>query len=175
MGQTGMEYLIRFEAERCIQCHGCETACKSWRGLEPGVRYRRVFNIWHGKYPLITSSSLSLSCLHCVEPSCAAACPEGAIFKEPEYGLVHVDEAACSGCGVCVEACGYGVPQITGDGVMRKCDVCIDHEAAGEAIEVPPCVDTCPGTALILERVDRSEKVRHERLIQKLYGETRSV
>jgi Fe-S-cluster-containing dehydrogenase component len=89
--------------------------------------------------------------------------------------MVHVDEAACSGCGVCVEACGYGVPQITGDGVMRKCDVCIDHEAAGEAIEVPPCVDTCPGTALILERVDRSEKVRHERLIQKLYGETRSV
>jgi len=26
------EYLIRFDAAKCVQCHGGETACKAWAG-----------------------------------------------------------------------------------------------------------------------------------------------
>lgn len=44
------EYLIQFYPEKCIQCHGCETACKMWRELPYGIRYRRVINLWYGSY-----------------------------------------------------------------------------------------------------------------------------
>lgn len=169
MTDSGSEYLIWFEAEKCIQCHGCETACKSWRSLAYGVRYRRVFNIWQGRYPRITSSTLSLSCLHCVEPLCAEVCPEEAISKNSEDGLVLVDEALCIGCGTCEDACPYGVPQISDDGVMGKCDMCRGQHTIQEA---PPCVDTCPGSALTLKKVGRSEKLLHEsQLIRMLDGQ----
>ena len=159
MTGSDSEYLIWFDAGKCIQCHGCETACKSWRGLGYGVQYRRVLNVWQGYYPLITSSSLSLSCLHCAEPACAAACPEEAIAKNGENGLVTVDEGLCTGCGLCEEACAYGVPQITEDKVMRKCDLCREQQTVHDK---PPCVDTCPGRALTIRKVSRSEKMLHE-------------
>ena len=56
---------IVFHPENCIQCHACEVACKSWRGLAHGAKWRPVHTPWHGAYPAITMSSLSgLSPLH---------------------------------------------------------------------------------------------------------------
>ncbi len=162
---TGNEYVIWFEAEKCIQCHGCETACKSWRNLEYGVRYRRVSNLWQGLYPRITSSTLSLACLHCLEPACAAACPEQAIAKRSADGRVLVDEQLCTGCGTCCEACPYGVPQISSEMLMGKCDLCIGQTTAEGN---PPCVDTCPGQALSVRQLDRSQKSDLERTILQL-------
>ena len=28
-------------------------ACKNWRNIEMGVKYRRVDSIWHGHYPTV--------------------------------------------------------------------------------------------------------------------------
>ena len=95
------EYLIGFDSAKCTQCHGCEIACKAWRELRYGVQYRRVLNLWQGEYPSVKNASLSLACLHCVEPACAAACPEDAISKRGRDGLVTVDETICNGCGTC--------------------------------------------------------------------------
>jgi anaerobic dimethyl sulfoxide reductase subunit B (iron-sulfur subunit) len=108
-----------------------------------------------------------MACLHCVEPACAAACPQGAIGKRVTDGLVLVDEALCTGCETCVEACAFGVPQLEEDGTMQKCDLCCDQPLAGT---VPPCVGTCPGKALSLIKVDRSEKMVHEKIIAQLLG-----
>ena len=165
MGESGQEYLIRFEPEKCTQCHGCEIACKTWRGLGVGMHYRRVLNIWKGTYPRIKNASLSLACLHCVEPACVAACPEGAIAKRTGDGLVLVDETLCTGCETCAEACAYGVPQFAENGTMQKCDACYGRYSAGT---VPPCVDTCPGKALSLMNISRSEKLDHEKSIKQL-------
>ncbi len=165
MAESGNEYLIQFEPENCIQCHGCEIACKAWRGLGYGIRYRRVYNIWNGAFPRITNASLSISCLHCVEPACLAACPEGAIAKRGDDGLVVVDETLCSGCETCAEACAFGVPQFEENGTMQKCDLCCGRQLAGS---VPPCVDTCPGIALSLIKVEPSEKMVHENRIAQL-------
>ena len=74
------EFLIGFDPEKCTQCHGCEIACKSWRQLPYGIQYRRVLNLWRGEYPEVKTVSLSLACLHCVEPACAVACPGEALF-----------------------------------------------------------------------------------------------
>jgi len=154
MTMLGKTYVIRFDAEKCVQCHGCETACKSWRGLPHGVRFRRVLNVWTGGYPAITSSSLSLACLHCVEPACMAACPAGAIARGAD-GRVLVDAALCVGCRMCAKACPFGVPQFGEDGIMRKCDLCIEHPTAGGE---PPCVATCPWNALRMEALTAEKK-----------------
>lgn len=149
------ERLIRFDPFRCTQCHGCEVACRSWRELPPGLGFRRVLNLWQGSYPTVRSSSLSLACLHCVEPACQAACPTGAIAKSPEDGRVSVTPGLCVGCGACGRACPFGVPQFGSDRIMQKCDLCADQTLGGGD---PPCVETCPGKALSLETLTPEAK-----------------
>jgi anaerobic dimethyl sulfoxide reductase subunit B (iron-sulfur subunit) len=167
MAVSNKEYLIGFDSGKCTQCHGCEIACKTWRGLSYGVHYRRVLNFWQGEYPRVKNASLSLACLHCVEPACVDACPEEAIFKDVKDGLVTVDDTLCNGCEICAEACAFGVPQFGDDGIMQMCDLCRGQQLAAA---VPPCVDTCPGKALSLIDVSRSEKMAHEDTIKRLLG-----
>ena len=149
------EYLVDFDAGKCTQCHGCEIACKAWRELNYGVQYRRVLNLWQGEYPKIKNASISLVCLHCVEPACAAACPEDAIFKREADGLVLVDKTICNGCGICADACVFGVPQFAENGIMQKCDLCCDQQLGNAP---PPCVDTCPGGALSYIEISQADK-----------------
>jgi anaerobic dimethyl sulfoxide reductase subunit B (iron-sulfur subunit) len=91
------EYGFSFAKEKCIQCFGCEVACKSWREGELGVRWRRVYNIWQGRYPKVKNLSASVSCMHCADPACAKACPVQAIQKRAEDGIVIVDREKCIG------------------------------------------------------------------------------
>lgn len=166
MSESSKEYLISFDPEKCTQCHGCEIACKTWRKLTYGVQYRRVLNLWQGAYPQVKNASLSLACLHCVEPVCVVECPEDAISKREEDGLVVVDETLCNGCGICAEACAYGVPQFGENGIMQKCDLCHGQQLPRV---VPPCVDTCPGEALSYIDVSHTEKkIQEEKVMQLL-------
>jgi anaerobic dimethyl sulfoxide reductase subunit B (iron-sulfur subunit) len=167
MPASEKEYLIDFDSEKCTQCHGCEIACKAWRELSYGIQYRRVLNLWQGEYPNVKNASLSLACLHCVEPSCAAACPENAISKSEKDGLVVVDETLCTGCEICADACAFGVPQFGDKGVMQKCDFCCDQQLARA---FHPCVDTCPGEALIFIEVSHADKKTREEKIMRLLG-----
>jgi anaerobic dimethyl sulfoxide reductase subunit B (iron-sulfur subunit) len=174
MAPTGPEYVIHFDPEKCTQCHGCEIACKTWRGLDFGIRYRRVLNLWRARYPQGASASLSLACLHCVDPPCAAACPEEAISKDPADGQVRVDSGRCMGCELCREACPYGVPQFGAAGaagIMEKCDLCFPPAISDAP---PPCVDTCPGRALSLRRLTRKEKIAHQAAIRHLLSAVNS-
>jgi anaerobic dimethyl sulfoxide reductase subunit B len=155
---------FRFQKTACIQCHACETACKAWRPAEPGIRRRRVLNLWQGQYPSITASSLSLACQHCVDPACAAACPTGAITKRLSDGAVLVDLETCIGCTVCLTACPFGVPQFGTDGLMVKCDLCID-DALTAGLAQPPCAMTCPTGALERQRMSVEEKQQAEQAI----------
>ena len=120
------QYGISFNQDSCIQCHGCEVACKSWRSVELGVAWRRVKHIWEGKYPQLRNTTVSIACMHCENPVCVQACPESAIKKIPENGVVEVDRDKCIGCQTCLEACPFQVPQFGKDGKMQKCDMCIN-------------------------------------------------
>ncbi len=159
------EYLIDFDPDKCTQCHGCEIACKAWRELSYGVQYRRVLNLWQGEFPRVKNASLSLACLHCVEPACAVACPEDAISKRKKDGLVVVDETLCNGCGICADACAFDVPQFGANGIMQKCDLCCDRQLGNAAL---PCVDTCPGEALSYIEVSQADKQAREEKIRHL-------
>jgi len=81
---------IKFYEEDCSGCHSCEVACKQEHGLGVGPRVVRVLE----KAP----SFKPLFCHHCDPPPCATACPEDAITKDPETGVVLHDKDKCTGC-----------------------------------------------------------------------------
>ena len=134
-----------FDAERCVQCHACEIACKSLHNVELGLRWRRVVGVFHGHYPNVTTRGISLGCMHCGDPACEAACPKKAIKNQVKDGIVLVDSNKCVGCRSCFLACPFGVPQFGHDGKMQKCNLCADRIAQGDE---PACVETCPADAL---------------------------
>jgi anaerobic dimethyl sulfoxide reductase subunit B len=162
--QFGFEYA----KENCLQCHGCEVACKSWRNVELNVKWRRVKNIWIGTYPNVKCQSVSISCMHCAEPACVAACPQSAIRKRPEDGIVAVDKEKCIGCHSCATACPFGVPQFGKDNKMQKCDLCIG--VRNSQMADPPCVMTCPTQALLLSKMDVARKREAEQSMKVLVG-----
>ena len=157
----GEEFGFVFVKENCIQCHGCEVACKSWRNVEFGVKWRHVENIWEGVYPNVKCMSVSVSCMHCAEPACLESCPEGAISKRAEDGIVVVDSEKCIGCRTCFAVCPFDVPQYGADDKMQKCDMCVSERESDK--EDPPCVRTCPTDALVLMKMDEKKKKETEK------------
>jgi anaerobic dimethyl sulfoxide reductase subunit B (iron-sulfur subunit) len=140
------QYGFYFEADKCLKCWSCEVACKQWRGIKAGsIKLRRVTEVTHGTFPGVKRTFLSLSCRQCAKPPCAEACPNGAISKRSEDGIVVVNSQKCIGCRTCLEACPLGVPQYGEDGTMVKCDMCLDRLEQGQG---PICVETCPSQAL---------------------------
>lgn len=158
------EYMISFDANKCVACHACVVSCKTWRNLALGVRYRRVEKIWSGDFPKTTLSHVVVACQHCLEPACLAACPAGAISKEAKTGRVLADSEKCIGCRACADACPYGVPQFSAEGeTMQKCDLCLTR--INPVKEQPPCVKTCPTQALALTRVTPALKQKEQEKI----------
>ncbi len=163
---NNMQWGFVFVQENCIQCHACEVACKNWRFTEGNVKWRRVENLWNGSYPQVSSSTMSISCMHCVNPTCVEVCPTNAIRKRPEDGVVLVDSELCIGCKACLQACPFQVPQFGADGVMQKCDMCLTEGKVSEAGN-PPCVRTCPTKALELRQMSVEEKLEMEKTMLK--------
>ena len=159
------QYGFGFDAERCVQCHACEVACKSLHGIEPGIRWRRVVDIWDGQYPNVMNRTISFACLHCGDPACETVCPTGAIKKRTQDGIVVVNRDRCIGCHICLMACPFGVPQYGNDGKMQKCDLCVDLLAHGKE---PACVATCPAEALHFGTMEELTEMAAEKSALKL-------
>jgi anaerobic dimethyl sulfoxide reductase subunit B (iron-sulfur subunit) len=139
-------YSFYFEADRCLKCWACEIACQQWHGIKAGtVKLRRVLEVTSGTFPNVTRTFFSLSCRHCAKAPCVAVCPNGAISQRIEDGIVVVDTQKCAGCRSCFEACPFGIPQYNEDGIMQKCDMCLDRLEQGQP---PICAATCPTQAL---------------------------
>ncbi len=160
-----LQWGFDFNPGACIQCLGCEAACKIWRHSENSIRWRRIANVWHGNYPHVICSAVSLSCQHCLNPACADVCPTEAISKTPD-GPVLIDREKCIGCGACFDACPYDVPQFGADGLMQKCDMCAETSGIRpDGDSRPPCVATCPTGALTLIQMTADEKLESERTV----------
>jgi anaerobic dimethyl sulfoxide reductase subunit B (iron-sulfur subunit) len=161
------QYVFYYDADRCVQCHTCEVACKSVHDLEPGVKWRRVIENWNGGYPDVTRTFFSMACMHCEKPACAAVCPTGAITKRPEDGIVVVDRDKCNGCRDCFSACPYSVPQFGKDGIMQKCDFC------SSISKEPVCTVSCPAEALHYGTLDESLETSAGKTIRRADGTTK--
>lgn len=160
------QYGFYFDADRCVQCRTCELACKSLRNVEPGIKWRRVIDIWGGVYPNVTRAFFSLACMHCGKPACLKVCPTGAISKRHEDGIVVVDRDKCNGCRDCFPACPYGVPQFGEDGIMQMCDFC-----TGVNME-PACAVSCPTGALNFGALDELLKMARGKPARRMGGPT---
>jgi nitrate reductase beta subunit len=96
-------------------------------------------------------------CEHCLNPSCAASCPSGAIYKREEDGIVLVDQDKCRGWRMCVSGCPYKKIYFNHKtGKAEKCTFCYPRIEVG----IPTvCSETCVGRlryiGLVLYDADR--------------------
>jgi len=103
-------------------------------GLEDEVRlaFERVFMFY-----------LPRICEHCLNPSCVASCPSGAMYKREEDGIVLVDQDRCRGWRFCVSGCPYKKVYFNHrTGKAEKCTLCFPRIEAGQPTI---CSETCVG------------------------------
>ncbi len=135
-----------FNADNCIGCHACETACAEKNQTPPHIAFRSVGIVECGAYPAYTRLNISMACNHCDDPVCLKGCPTRAYTKFAEYGAVLQDPDICFGCGYCTWVCPYNAPQLDPlAGHVSKCNMCVDRLEAGLK---PACVAACLGNAL---------------------------
>jgi len=82
-------------------------------------------------------------CEHCLNPTCVASCPSGAMYKRVEDGIVLVDQDACRGWRMCVSGCPYKkvyFNHVTGK--AEKCTLCYPRIEVGQPTV---CSETCVG------------------------------
>ncbi|HEY7389447.1 MAG TPA: nitrate reductase subunit beta [Bryobacteraceae bacterium] len=99
-------------------------------------------------------------CNHCLNPSCVAACPSGAIYKRGEDGIVLVSQEKCQGWRMCVSGCPYKKVYFNWEsGKAEKCILCYPRIETGQA---PACMHSCVGKirylGVLLYDADRIEE-----------------
>src|SRR6185312_12211734 len=82
-------------------------------------------------------------CNHCLNPSCLAACPQGAIYKRGEDGIVLVNQEKCRSWRMCISGCPYKKVYFNwSTGKAEKCILCYPRL---ETQQVPACMHSCVG------------------------------
>ena len=152
------------DAERCIECNACVTACKNEHEIPWGVNRRRVVTINDGEPG---ERSISVACMHCSEAPCATVCP--------------VD---------CFYACPFGAPQFPETGAfgsrgkMDKCTFCAggpEQANSGEEYrkygrnrmaegKLPLCAEMCSTKALLAGDGDKVADIFRERVMYRGAG-----
>lgn len=102
--QTG----FYFDQARCTGCFTCAVACKDWHDTPAGpANWMRILYREDGKFPKIFVSHVASPCYHCAEPVCSFVCPNEALTKREEDGIVIVDRDKCreeKTCGIISES-----------------------------------------------------------------------
>ena len=146
------------DKRRCVGCHSCSVACRTWNHLPMDIIYNPVVSEGTtGKFPNVHRSWTPMLCQHCAKPACVPQCPTGA-SQQMEDGTVWVEYKKCMGCLVCVNACPYGMrdqskfePRL--HRFVRKCTFCKDRREYDPTAN-PYCVDTCHQKARIFGDLD---------------------
>ena len=130
-----------YDSTRCIGCRACVTACKTANNL-PGNIYdppndlngetKNIIKLYNGEEG---HAFVKQQCMHCVDPACAAACPNGALKFGRRDELLAVlgegvrrqlqqpgadDRAVLPGCGHGFESALVLPPLVWIGGRMRR-------------------------------------------------------
>jgi len=128
---------VTADPEKCIGCLVCEYAC--------AMTHEKTFNPTKSRIRALRLgplNNLAVTCRHCEDPACVAACPRDALHQE-EDGTIVVDEQACNGCTWCISACEFGAMMMHPEKrVVFTCNSCKDQP------DGPQCVKWCPEEAL---------------------------
>src|SRR6478672_4899914 len=155
----GEQYAFEVDLDSCSGCKACVVACHNLNGLEEEEMWRSVGLLHGGESELPVLQHVTTACHHCLEPACLDGCPVEAYVKDAVTGIVrHLDDQ-CIGCQYCILKCPYDVPKFSyAKGIVRKCDLCSDRLAVGEA---PACVQACPNRAIRVTVVSRQTAVEN--------------
>src|SRR6188768_1293947 len=116
-------------------------------------------------------------CEHCLNPSCMASCPSGAIYKRAEDGIVLVEQDRCRGWRQCITGCPYKKIYFNHrTGKAEKCTFCFPRIEVG----LPTvCSETCVGRlryiGLMLYDADKVLEAASTQDDQGLYEAQREV
>ena len=177
------------DADRCIDCNACVTACKNENEVPWGINRRRVVTINDGKPG---ERSVSMACMHCTDAPCAAVCPVTASSR-PKTAWCCITKDMCIGCGYCFYACPFGAPQYPQrrqfrlarqDGQMhllrrrrrngsdRQCrGVCEIRRRTGSAQgKLPMCAEMCSTKSLLAGDGEIIAQIYKERVLKRGYG-----
>ncbi len=153
---------VTCDRDLCVGCQLCEFACAMVK--------EETAHILRSRIRLVRSEPvqmLSIACRACAEPACVGICPRpGAMFVNPENGLVVVGEDHCDGCGWCIDACPFGVVILNpATKLAYNCDLCADRA------EGPACVEMCPKDALEVSTPELVARKARERGLRQLLEE----
>ena len=146
------KYGMIIDCTKCTGCYNCFLTCQDefcgndYPGYAVGVpmsghSWIRVVDKERGKYPKVKVAYTPITCMHCQNPACVEACPEqDAIYKRPD-GIVLINREKCTGCGLCMPACPYGVIHLNNkEHVAEKCTFCSHRIDQGL---LPFCIEEC--------------------------------
>ncbi len=190
------QYGLLNDGTKCIGCHSCENACREYNSLPP-LETEADGNIIYptqldaDTFTRIESRTIAagdsgtgetqtfrrFQCNHCLHPSCASACPVGALVKSPE-GPVYYKPERCIGCRYCISACPFSIPKYQWASTIpfvRKCTMCYEKVSRGEPTS---CASVCPTGAikfgsrdLLLAEARQSISLEPDRYHNHIYGE----
>jgi nitrate reductase beta subunit len=131
----------------------------------------------YGEFEQTFMMYLPRLCEHCVNPSCVASCPSGAIYKREEDGIVLIDQDKCRGWRMCVSGCPYKkIYYNWKSGKSEKCTFCYPRIEAGQPTV---CSETCVGRirylGVMLYDADRIEEAASVEKESDLYESQLSI
>ena len=176
------------DAERCIECNGCVTACKNEHEVPWGINRRRVVTINDGKPG---ERSISVACMHCTDAPCMAVCPVDCFYT-------HRRTAWCCTTRTCASAAATAstparsarrsIPQAGNFGVRGKMDKCtyLRRRPGGRTArtaefakygrnrlaegKLPLCAEMCSTKALLAGDGDVIADIYRERVMKRGKG-----
>jgi len=148
------EYKLIIEEFACWGCKACEVACKQEYNSPPfdtfdpsnGRDAVKYLSVWEDG-PKVVDGKLDLMwrvnvCKHCKDPVCARACPEDAITRDTETGIVLLDQERCNGCNA------------------------VRAKSGAEKQETSPCKVECPAHNDIQGYVSLAAKGKYQEALQ---------
>ncbi|EAX0008346.1 nitrate reductase subunit beta, partial [Salmonella enterica] len=138
--------------------------------FEKRARDRNFDNIqkeMYGQFENTFMMYLPRLCEHCLNPSCVATCPSGAIYKREEDGIVLIDQDKCRGWRLCISGCPYKKIYFNWkSGKSEKCIFCYPRIESGQPTV---CSETCVGRIRYLgvllydaDRIEDAASTEHE-------------
>lgn len=108
-----------------------------------------------GEYPNNSFFYVPRMCNHCAKPACLEACPNEAIYKREQDGLVVIHQEKCKGAQACIQSCPYAKPYFNAQ--VNKANKCIGCFPRIEKGVAPACVAQCAGRAMHVGFIDDQE------------------
>ncbi len=148
-----------------------ESLGTEFRKRAQDYNFRDVEKAIYGEFENSFLMFLPRLCEHCLNPSCVAACPSGAIYKREEDGIVLIDQEKCRGWRMCVTGCPYKkVYYNWHTGKSEKCIFCYPRIESGQPTV---CSETCVGRirylGVMLYDADRIREVAAQPDVQDCY------